>query len=58
MTDFSRCQFCGAAIEPECDVCERHAMSYEQLAEMAGRVQDAMREYCLEIWPDLRRDEA
>ena len=53
----AKCELCGVEIEDWCDVCDKHAMTNEQLGEMAWRVQKAMNDYRLEIWPDLRHAE-
>lgn len=50
------CSFCGAEIEDPADVCERHALTHEQAAEMMKRVQEAQLDYYLEIWPELREE--
>jgi hypothetical protein len=46
----SFCEVCGRPIEDFADVCERHALSNEQLAELARRLQETMRLYYIEIW--------
>ena len=51
----ARCHECGVEIELDADVCERHAMTHEQTAEMIRRMWSTAAEYKREIWPDLRR---
>lgn len=46
----SRCEVCGIEIEDHCDVCEKHALTNEQLAELGRRVKAAMSSYYEEIW--------
>lgn len=50
MSTKSKCEVCGTPIEYPCDVCDKHALSNEQLAEMARRMQKARNAYLKEIW--------
>lgn len=47
------CELCDTEIEYPADVCERHALTSEQLAELGRRITAAQREYYLELWPEL-----